>query len=269
MISTTSKDKPQATARAAEIVREYGAFDGSDRVNGVTHDGQRVWAATGATLVAFDPGSGKTTRTLSCASDAGTPTISDPVARLVAAVQGAGLGVVPLPGASSITAAVSVAGIVTAAAADSGFVFAGFLATRATEREAAVRRLASEPRSVVLLEAPHRIEALAHALAVLGERSVTVARELTKQFEEISTVHAADLPQWFASSPQRTRGEFVLVLHPAVVATESGNEERVLKLLLAELPLKTAVRLTADITGSPRNALYDAALVLKNDGAAG
>lgn len=206
---------------------------------------------------------------IACASDAGTPAISDPGARLVAAVQGAGLGVVPLPGASSITAAVSVAGIVTAAAADSGFVFAGFLATRATEREAAVRRLASEPRSVVLLEAPHRIEALAHALAVLGERRVTVARELTKQFEEISTVHAADLPQWFASSPQRTRGEFVLVLHPAVVATESGNEERVLKLLLAELPLKTAVRLTADITGSPRNALYDAALVLKNDGAAG
>ena len=72
MIRTTSKDRPQATVSAAEIVREYGAFDGSDRVNGVTHDGQRVWAATGATLVAFDPGSGKTTRTLSCASDAGT-----------------------------------------------------------------------------------------------------------------------------------------------------------------------------------------------------
>lgn len=199
------------------------------------------------------------------ASDAGTPAISDPGARLVAAVRSAGLAVVPLPGASSITAAVSAAGIVTPGAQDSGFVFGGFLPAKALEREAAVQQLAGEPRSVVLLEAPHRIEALARALAVLGARPVTVARELTKQFEEIATVNAADLPQWFANGPQRTRGEFVLVLHPAVVAAESGSEQRILKLLLTELPLKTAVKLTADITGASRNALYDAALALKKD----
>lgn len=203
------------------------------------------------------------------ASDAGTPAISDPGARLVAAVRDAGLGVVPLPGASSITAAISAAGIVTDGDADSGFVFAGFLPTRALEREAAVQRLAREPHTVVLLEAPHRIEALARALAVLGHRPVTLARELTKQFEEIATVAAADLTQWLATGPQRTRGEFVLLLHPAAVAPESGREERVLKLLLAELPLTTAVRLAAEITGAPRNALYDTALALKNNGSGG
>ena len=201
---------------------------------------------------------------VACASDAGTPAISDPGARLVALVRGAGLRVVPLPGASSVAAAISVAGIVTAAADASGFVFAGFLPPRASEREAAVRKLSGEARSVVLLEAPHRIEALAHALSALGERCVTVARELTKQFEEISTVRATELPQWFADAPQRTRGEFVLVLHPAAPAAESGDEHRILQLLLAELPLKTAVRLTAEITGAPRNALYDAALTLKH-----
>jgi len=203
------------------------------------------------------------------ASDAGTPAISDPGARLVAAVRAAGLTVVPLPGASSITTALSVAGIVTPGAQDSGFVFAGFLPAKAAEREAAVHGLASEPRSVVLLEAPHRIEALARTLAALGKRPVTVARELTKQFEEIATVDAADLPQWFANGPQRTRGEFVVVLHAAVVAAESGSEQRILQLLLAELPLKTAVRLAADITGASRNALYDAALELKKDESGG
>jgi 16S rRNA (cytidine1402-2'-O)-methyltransferase len=203
------------------------------------------------------------------ASDAGTPAISDPGARLVAAVRAAGRTVVPLPGASSITTALSVAGIVTPGAQDSGFVFAGFLPAKAAEREAAVQRLAGEPRGVVLLEAPHRIEALARALAVLGRRPVTVARELTKQFEEIATVDAADLPQWFMHGAQRTRGEFVLVLHSAVVVAESGSEQRILRLLLSELPLKTAVRLAADITGASRNALYDAALSLKKDESGG
>ena len=199
------------------------------------------------------------------ASDAGTPAISDPGARLVAAVRAAGLAVVPLPGASSITAAVSVAGIVAGSLQDSGFVFAGFLPAKAAERDAAVQRLASEPRSVVLLEAPHRIEALARSLAVLGARPVTVARELTKQFEEIATVSAVDLPHWLASQPQRTRGEFVVVLHPAVVTQDTGQDQRVLKLLLAELPLKTAVKLAADITGTARNVLYEAALALKKN----
>lgn len=191
-------------------------------------------------------------------SDAGTPAVSDPGARLVAAVRAAGLRVVPVPGASSVTAALSAAGL----AGDAGFVFAGFLPARATERNQAVQALAAEPRAVVLLEAPHRIEALARTLAALGTRPLTVARELTKQFEQITTLPAQSLPEWLAADAQRLRGEFALVLHPAPAEAPDQDPAalRVLDLLLAELPLKRAVRLAADITGASRNALYDAAL---------
>ncbi len=192
-------------------------------------------------------------------SDAGTPAISDPGARLVAAVVAAGLRAVPLPGASSITTALSVAGIVQ----EGGFVFAGFPPTKAMEREAAVALWSAEPRAVVLLEAPHRIAALLGALGVLGERPVTVARELSKQFEEIVTLPALGLSDWLLAHVPRQRGEFVLVLHPIHVAVDQGADLVVLKLLLAELPLKTAVKLAAEITGSARNVLYEAALALK------
>jgi 16S rRNA (cytidine1402-2'-O)-methyltransferase len=199
-------------------------------------------------------------------SDAGTPGVSDPGARLVAAVREAGHRVMPLPGASSVTTLVGAAGLVSDGDAGSAFVFAGFLPSKAGEREAAVLALANEARSVVLLEAPHRIEALARALASLGERRVTVGRELTKQFEEIATLPASGLPEWFAASRDRTRGEFALVLHPRAATADHGAEgERVLRLLLAELPLKSAVRLAADISGAPRNALYEAGLRIRDE----
>ena len=198
-------------------------------------------------------------------SDAGTPAISDPGARLVAAVRAQALTVVPLPGASSITTALSVAGITGDTDGIGSFVFVGFLPSKSGERTQAVQALAAEARSVVLLEAPHRIEALASALVVLGERKVTIGRELTKQFEEIATVQASDFATWLAQQPNRSRGEFVLVLHPGPVAEQPGNELRVLNLLLAELPLKTAVKLAADITGASRNTLYDTALKLKKE----
>ncbi len=197
------------------------------------------------------------------ASDAGTPAVSDPGARLVAAVRAAGLRVVPLPGASSVTAALSAAGSV-AHDGGSGFVFAGFLPGKAGERDAAVQALASEPRTVVLLEAPHRMEALARALAVLGARPVTVAREITKQFEDIATLACDGLAAWLAADPQRLRGEFAVVLHAMADAPQADDGPRVLQLLLKELPVKTAVKLAADITGGNRNALYEAALKLKN-----
>lgn len=192
-------------------------------------------------------------------SDAGTPAVSDPGARLVAAVRAAGLTILPLPGASSVTTALSVAGI----SGGSGFVFAGFLPSKAMEREQAVQALQADARAVVILEAPHRMEALARAMTPLGSRLVTVCRELTKQFEEIATVAAQDLSTWLAAGPQRTRGEFALVLHPGEEARAKDDGHRVLQLLLAELPLKTAVKLAADITGAPRNELYEAALQLK------
>lgn len=203
-------------------------------------------------------------------SDAGTPAISDPGARLVQAARAAGCRVMPLPGASSVTTLLSAAGLDAGlhGTAAGGFSFVGFLPAKSLERERAIQTLATEARALVLLEAPHRMADLARALAVLGTRPVSVGRELTKQFEEIDTLPCADLSAWLHAQPQRLKGEFALVLHPQpVVATEDGQlpaaAQRVLTLLLAELPLKTAVRLATDITQQPKNVLYQAALAWK------
>ena len=192
-------------------------------------------------------------------SDAGTPGVSDPGSKLVAGVRAAGYRVMPLPGASSVTALLSVAGITQS----DHFTFMGFLPTKSMERDAAILKLQSIPSSIVLLEAPHRIEAVAKALGVLGDRCITIGRELTKQFEEIATFAADQFTEWLQQDSNRLRGEFVLVLHPLVNTAENDDAPRILKLLLAELPLKTAVKLASDITGAPRNALYEAALRLK------
>ncbi|HSW16039.1 MAG TPA: 16S rRNA (cytidine(1402)-2'-O)-methyltransferase [Ramlibacter sp.] len=195
------------------------------------------------------------------ASDAGTPAVSDPGARLVAAVREAGLRVVPLPGASSVTAVLSVAGAWSGG--EAGFVFGGFLPAKAGEREQAVQALASEARAVVLLEAPHRIAALAQALSALGARGLTIGRELTKQFEQVATIACDAFPAWLAADSQRSRGEFALVLHPQEGAAARDDGEALLALLLQELPVKTAVRIAAQASGAPRNALYQAALRLR------
>ncbi|MDD2811212.1 16S rRNA (cytidine(1402)-2'-O)-methyltransferase [Rhodoferax sp.] len=200
-------------------------------------------------------------------SDAGTPAISDPGARLVQAVRLARLPVVPLPGASSVITAMSAAGIAPGVHQHGEFVFVGFLPSKTTERQTAVAALAGELRAVVLLEAPHRIEALATALATLGTRQLTVGRELTKQFEDIANLAAQDFPAWLTQDANRLRGEFALVLHPVAAPQAAAADTRVLQLLLAELPLKTAVKLAADITGEPRNALYELALQLKKPAA--
>jgi len=195
-------------------------------------------------------------------SDAGTPAISDPGAKLVAAVQAAGFRVMPIPGASSVTALLSVSGC----QGDGSFVFLGFLPSKALERQTAIQAMAQETRTQVFLEAPHRIEALAKDLALLGERMVSVGRELTKQFEEVAVMRADRLSAWLEASAQRSKGEFALALHPLTVAAPGlGEAERVLDLLLAELPMKSAVRLAAQISGAPRNALYALALQKKPD----
>lgn len=200
-------------------------------------------------------------------SDAGTPAVSDPGAALVAATQAAGHTVVPLPGASSVVAALSAAGDAQAA----GFCFAGFLPAKAGERDAALAALAQRSaESVVLFEAPHRIEVVLQALAdAMPTRRLTVARELTKQFETLATMPCAQAPAWLAADANRSRGEFVLVLHAQAAAPVDGDAlpaeaERTLQLLMAELPLKQAVSLAAALTKAPRKALYQRALVLKD-----
>lgn len=197
-------------------------------------------------------------------SDAGTPGVSDPGARLCATVVAAGLRCVPLPGPSSITALMSVAGT---GGHDGRFAFSGFLSPKATERQRELQAIGADHRACVLLEAPHRIEALAKDLASLGQRPLTVGRELTKQFEEIAQMPAAAFPAWLQGGAHRTRGEFVLLVHPQALADSDAMDTatlRTLDRLLTELPVKTAVKLCADITGAPRNALYQAALARRS-----
>jgi 16S rRNA (cytidine1402-2'-O)-methyltransferase len=200
-------------------------------------------------------------------SDAGTPAVSDPGAVLVAAAAAAGYPVVPVPGPSSALAALSAAGDVLGR----GFRFIGFLPSKGAERSTALATALADAGTLVLFEAPHRIAALLGELAAqAGSRQLTLARELTKQFETIVTLPAGEAPAWLAADANRARGEFVLVLHarkaaaagdglpPAALAT--------LQVLLRELPLKQAVALAAQISGAPRNALYQQALAERQAG---
>ncbi|HUP96947.1 MAG TPA: 16S rRNA (cytidine(1402)-2'-O)-methyltransferase [Usitatibacter sp.] len=194
-------------------------------------------------------------------SDAGTPGVSDPGAVLVAAVRAAGLLVVPIPGASALTTALSAAGI----AAD-GVVFAGFLPAKGAERRERLEQLAAGPWAIVLYEAPHRVSrTLADLHATLGERDVVIARELTKKFETITRLPLAGASPWVDADDDRRRGEFVLVIEGRAVEPSSGaiDPRTVLETLLAELPLKQAVALAVKLTGGKRNKLYALALELK------
>ena len=208
---------------------------------------------------------------VACVSDAGTPAVSDPGARLVVAARAAGHRVLPLPGPSSVTAALSVAGDTRAGS----FRFAGFLSTRAAERAAQLRELQRPGEAVVLFEAPHRIAALAAALAeAMPGRSVTLCRELTKQFETIATLSASALPPWLDADANRQRGEFVLVLHAPPEASGVAEDlpeaaERLLEALLEARPLKQAVALAAEAGVAPRNLLYRRALALRAEAGEG
>lgn len=191
-------------------------------------------------------------------SDAGTPAVSDPGARLVAAVRDAGHAVVPIPGASAVTAALSAAGI-----APGPWLFHGFLSAKAGAREAELKALAGVPAALVFYEAPHRIvETVAALAALLGTRRVTLARELTKKFEQIATLALADAPAWLAADANRTRGEFVVVVHPPECETSADDAEalRVLDILAGELPPTLAAKLAAKITGRTKAELYQMTL---------
>lgn len=194
-------------------------------------------------------------------TDAGTPAISDPGSRAVRRVREAGYPVIPVPGACAAIAALSVAGL-----DGPGFRFVGFLASRQAARLSELEALRDEPMPVVVYESPHRIAAcLDDMLSVFGpEREVVIAREITKLHEQIVRLPLAEVPAWLASNSNHQRGEFVVVVDGAPAQEGlSADAERVLGLLLAELPVKTAARLAAEITGASRNALYAYALSLK------
>jgi 16S rRNA (cytidine1402-2'-O)-methyltransferase len=194
-------------------------------------------------------------------SDAGTPGVSDPGARAVAAVRAAGFRVIPLPGPNAAIAALSAAGLT-----DPHFLFAGFLPAKVGARRTAIQALAGVDAALVFYEAPHRVTETVGELVELLEpqREIVIARELTKLFEQIVRMPLVEAPAWLAADANRQRGEFVLVVSgPPPRAGMDAETERVLNALLAELPVKQAAKLAAEITGQPKNALYARALELK------
>lgn len=198
-------------------------------------------------------------KSIALISDAGTPLVSDPGYRLVHSARAAGIPVVPVPGACAAIAALCIAGLPT-----DRFVFEGFPPARAAARRAAFRALASEPRTIIFYESAHRIvESLADMATEFGaERRAAVTRELTKAFESVYDGALGELHERLAQDPQRRLGEFVVLVQGAPADTDDvgADAERVLRLLLAELPLKQAVALAAELTGGPKNALYRQAI---------
>ncbi|MET0217061.1 MAG: 16S rRNA (cytidine(1402)-2'-O)-methyltransferase [Burkholderiales bacterium] len=201
-------------------------------------------------------------KTVALVTDAGTPGISDPGTPIVAAARAAGFEVTPVPGANAATAALSAAG----RAADR-FLFYGFLPSRQAARRRELDQLRLLPYLFVFYEAPHRVrETLADLRDVLGAcREVTIAREITKQFESFHTCPLGEAEQWVAADPNREKGEFVLLVEGAATApdVDEMRAEHALRVLLAELPLKQAVALASAVSGASRNRLYERALALR------
>lgn len=202
-------------------------------------------------------------KSVALVTDAGTPGISDPGAIVVQLVRGQGHPVVPIPGANAAVSALSAAGI-----AAPHFLFYGFLPAKAGARKRELEGLKLQPHTLIFYEAPHRIlECVTDLVAVLGDdRQITIARELTKMFETIHTCALGDVPAWLQADANQQKGEFVLLVSGAAVQNEteiSDQARRTLNLLLADLPLKQAVKLAAEITDENKNALYDLALSLK------
>jgi 16S rRNA (cytidine1402-2'-O)-methyltransferase len=194
-------------------------------------------------------------------SDAGTPAISDPGARIIDAVRSAGLRVMPVPGVSAAVAALSAGGLL-----NDQFCFVGFLPARTRQRDTVLSGLRATAATLIFYEAPHRIVEMVNALAAIfgPQRQIVFARELTKLFEEI---HRCDLSQaaaWLAADANRQKGEFVILVEGAPAATDadSAEAERILAILLTECSVKQAAMLAAQITGRKKNALYERALQL-------
>ena len=199
-------------------------------------------------------------------SDAGTPLISDPGYHLVRQARAAGIAVVPVPGACALIAALSAAGLPS-----DRFIFEGFLPAKAAGRRARLEQVKEEPRTLIFYEAPHRIlECLQDMQSVFGdERPALLARELTKTFETLKGMPLAELAGWVAADSNQQRGECVVLVAgwqaPEGEEAVSAEAMRVLNLLLAEMPLKRAAALAAEITGVRKNLLYQVALEQQKD----
>ena len=196
-------------------------------------------------------------------SDAGTPGVSDPGAKIVDAVKSAGLRVSPLPGASAAISALSASGLM-----HDQFYFVGFLPAKAGQRDTLLQGVNGIAATMIFYEAPHRIiESTQAMLAAFGaDRKIVFARELTKLFEEIHRCSLGEAPVWLKADSHREKGEYVVLIEGAGAAVDSDQLEarRVLSILLKECPVKQAASLAAQITGQKKNALYELALTLKD-----
>lgn len=204
-------------------------------------------------------------KTVALVTDAGTPGVADPGARVVAVVREAGYPVVPLPGPNAAVAAMSVSGF----GADR-FLFCGFLPARSAERRRVLAGLAAQTATLVFYEAPHRVvDSMVDLCATFGgDRDIVIARELTKIHETVHCCRLDAAADWLRADDNHRRGEFVLVVSGAaeVQRNDEPDVENVLQILLAELPLKQAVALAVRLTGGNRNVLYQRALSLKGGG---
>jgi 16S rRNA (cytidine1402-2'-O)-methyltransferase len=227
------------------------------------HDHNETHAADGVVKLITEG------KSVALVTDAGTPAISDPGARVVAAVHAASLKVVPIPGASAVVAAVSASG-----EGEGGFLFHGFLPTKTGDRKRALAALYPLGYPIVLYESPHRIvESMTDIAAVFGaSREVVICREITKKFETIKRVLLADAVAWLESDSNQQRGEFVLVLtkpnqDAAIEAktAETATLERTLRILLAELPVKQAVAMAVQLTSEKKNTVYELALKIRDE----
>jgi 16S rRNA (cytidine1402-2'-O)-methyltransferase len=192
---------------------------------------------------------------LALVSDAGTPLVSDPGFRLVRAAREAGIKVSPIPGASAVIAALSVAGLPS-----DRFVFEGFLPAKAAARRERLSQLASETRTLVLYESSHRIaDALDDLVAVFGGgRRAVLARELTKLFETVLDGSLDELSARVAADPNQRKGEFVVLVQGLGEEADAKVVEgrRLYAKLSEHLPPSTAAKLAAELSGAPRKALY-------------
>ncbi|UJP02019.1 MAG: 16S rRNA (cytidine(1402)-2'-O)-methyltransferase [Nitrosomonas sp.] len=221
-------------------------------------------AVAGKIVTLLDSG-----KSVALITDAGTPGISDPGAIVVQRVREGGYRVVPVPGANAAICALSAAGMM-----NPHFLFYGFLPTKSGLRKRELTALKSHPYTVIFYEAPHRIlECIADMIDIFGaQREITLARELTKLFETIHSGTLAGVLSWLQADTNQQKGEFVLLLSGAEIVDKSeiSDEARhTLTCLLAELPLKQAVKLAAAITGANKNTLYQLALDLKAGGDSG
>jgi 16S rRNA (cytidine1402-2'-O)-methyltransferase len=198
-------------------------------------------------------------------SDAGTPLISDPGFVLVRAAREQGIAVVPVPGPSAPICALSAAGLPS-----DRFLFLGFPPRAQGQRLAWIEAVAAEPGTLICYESPKRSAATLRDLAAVlgGDRRAVVARELTKRFETFLDGTLADLAERVAADPEQQLGELVLLIEGdrrSKRDRSGGEEQRILEILSAELPLKQAVALAARITGANRNRLYREALARDHD----